>query len=137
MRAGERLAARGRAHPTQAGLVESPHPTPLLEGEGRAVANPARGEAELAVGGRRVVLRPTFAALVAAEGEVGPLFALVERASEGRLALAEMVALFWHCRHDAPPALTRDDFAEGVAAGGLAAATPALKLLLAQILAGR
>ncbi len=83
------------------------------------------------------MLRPTFAALVAAEGEVGALFALVERASAGALSLAEMVALFWHCRWDAPEGLTRERFAEGVAAGGLAHATPALKILLGQILAGR
>ena len=100
-------------------------------------ANPARGEASLRVGGELLVLRPSFAALVAAEGEVGPLFALVERAADGRLGLAEMVALFWHCLRDPPEALTRDAFAEGVAAGGLAAATPALKVLIGQILGGR
>lgn len=86
--------------------------------------------------GQTLVLRPSFAALVAAEGELGPLFALVERAAAGRLGLGEMVALFWHCLKDAAP-MDRDAFAEGVAAGGLAAATPALKVLLGQILAGR
>lgn len=98
--------------------------------------NPARGEAAIRVAGETLVLRPTFAALVAAEGEVGPLFALVERAAEGRLTLAEMVALFWHCLGGRPPELTRERFAEGVAAGGLAQATPALKTLVGQILAG-
>lgn len=88
------------------------------------------------VGGATVVLRPTFAALVAAEEELGPLFALVERAADGRLRLAELVALFWHCRHAAPPELTRDRVGEAVAAAGLAAATPALRALLRQILAG-
>ena len=53
-------------------------------------ANPARGEAAILVGGERVVLRPSFEALVAAEEEVGSLFALVERAADGRLALSEM-----------------------------------------------
>ena len=48
-------------------------------------ANPARGEAALTVGGEAILLRPSFAALVAAEEELGPLFALVERAAEGRL----------------------------------------------------
>ncbi len=100
-------------------------------------ANPARGEAAIRVAGEQMVLRPTFAALVAAEGELGPLFALVERAADGRLALAELVALFWHCRHEAPPALTRDMLGEAVAAAGLAAATPALRVLLGQILQGR
>ena len=100
-----------------------------------APANPARGEAAVRVNGETLTLRPTFAALVAAEGELGPLFALVERAAEGRLGLGEMVALFWHCLRDPGP--TREALGEAVAAGGLAQATPVLRILLAQILAGR
>ncbi len=99
-------------------------------------ANPARGEAAVRVAGDTLVLRPCFTALVAAEEELGSLFALVERAAEGRLALTEIVALFWHCRHDAPAALTRETLGEAIVAGGLAAATPALRTLLRQILAG-
>ncbi len=102
-----------------------------------SAANPVRGEASLRVAGEMLVLRPSFAALVAAEQELGPLFALVERAAEGRLALSELVALFWYCLRDRPPALTRDGLGEAVAAQGLTAAMPALKLLLGQILAGR
>ena len=94
-------------------------------------ANSVRGEAVVA----GHVLRPTFTALVAAEAELGPLFALVERAADGRLALSEMVALFWHCRTQ--DNLRREAFAEAVVAGGLAAATPALRRLLSQILQGR
>lgn len=100
-------------------------------------ANPVRGEAELRVGGITLVLRPSFEALVAAEAELGPLFALVERAAGGRLALGELVALFWHCLKTPPEGLTRETFAEGVTQAGLAAATPALKALLGQILGGR
>ena len=100
-------------------------------------ANGLRGEAALRVGGAELVLRPSFAALVAAEGEVGPLFALVERAAEGRLQLAEMAALFWHCLRERPEGLTREAFGEALVAGGLAAATPVLGTLLRQILAGR
>jgi hypothetical protein len=95
-------------------------------------ANIARGETVVA----GCKLRPSFAALVAVEGELGALFALVERAASGQLKLAEMVALFWHCRCG-PNEISRQDFAEAVAAAGLAAATPALKTLLGQILAGR
>lgn len=101
-----------------------------------APANPERGEAYVRVHGETLVLRPSFAALVAAEGEVGSLFALVERAAAGRLTLTELVALLWHCLRDPAP-MGRDSFAEGVTAGGLAAATPALKMLIAQILGGR
>jgi hypothetical protein len=99
-----------------------------------AIANPARGEAGLQVGGGVILLRPSFAALVAAEAELGPLFALVERAADGRLTLAEMAALFWHCGGGAA---TREEIGDAIAAQGLAQVTPALKLLLTQILQGR
>ena len=100
-------------------------------------ANPVRGEASLRVNGEALVLRPSFQALVAAEGELGPLFALVERAAEGRLGLAEMVALFWHCLREVPAGVTREVLGEAVAAAGLTKATPVLKVLLGQILGGR
>ena len=100
-------------------------------------ANAARGEASLRLGGTEVVLRPTFSALVAAEEELGPLFALVERAAAGGLRLTEMVALFWHCMADRPDGLTRERLGEVVAAGGLAHATPVLRVLLSQVLSGR
>ncbi|BCA59598.1 gene transfer agent family protein [Sphingomonas sp. HMP6] len=107
--------------------MSAPNPAP----------NPARGEASLRVAGETIVLRPSFQALVAAEQEVGPLFALVERAAAGALSLGEMVALFWHCRFGAPEAITREQLGEAVVGGGLAAATPVLRVLLGQILAGR
>ena len=100
-------------------------------------ANPERGEAALEAGGALLVLRPSFAALVAAEGELGPLFALVERAAAGELTLAEMAGLFWHCLIDPPPGLTREMLGEAVVAAGLARAAPVLKSILSQILAGR
>ncbi|QUM72391.1 gene transfer agent family protein [Sphingopyxis granuli] len=102
-----------------------------------AAANPLRGEAVLRIGGTAHVLRPSFGALVAAEAELGPLFALVERAAEGRLALGELAGLFWHCVRDRPAELTREAVGEAVVAQGLAAVTPALRMLLGQILQGR
>jgi len=99
--------------------------------------NPARGETGIRVAGETLVLRPSFAALVAAEEELGPLFALVERAAAGGLRLAEMAALFWHCRVGAPDGLTRERLGEAIVVGGLAEATPALRVLLGQILKGR
>ena len=99
--------------------------------------NAARGEAQLRVGGADLVLRPTFTALVAAEEELGPLFALVERAAGGSLSLADLVGLFWHCLHERPSGLTRDVLGEAVIRQGLAGVTPALRVLLGQILQGR
>lgn len=96
-----------------------------------APANPHRGEAEVA----GIVLRPSFAALVAAEAELGPLFALVDRAAAGEVRLSEMATLFWHCRTS--DAMARAAFCDAVVAVGLAGAAPALRVLLHQILIGR
>ncbi len=98
-------------------------------------ANPHRGEASLAVAGMDRKLRPSFAALVAAEEELGPLFALVERAGSGQLRLGEMAALFWHCLA-ATEGLTREQLGEAVAELGLAACAKPLRALLGQILQG-
>lgn len=100
-------------------------------------ANPVRGEAQMVVAGETLVLRPSFAALVAAEDELGSLFALVERAAAGETKLAEIAALFWHCIADRPEACTRQQVGEAIAEGGLVRATPILRTLLAQILQGR
>jgi hypothetical protein len=100
-------------------------------------ANPHRGEASLVVAGETLVLRPSFTALVAAEEELGPLFALVERAADGRLALREMAVLFDHVSADRPKAITRTRIGEAIVAAGLAEITPVLRLLLGQILQGQ
>ena len=97
--------------------------------------NALRGEAAIRIGGREYVLRPTFAALVAAEEELGSLFALVERAGQSRLRLAELAALFWHCLAERD-GVTREHVGEAVAAQGLAAASKPLRILLQQILQG-
>ena len=100
------------------------------------MANAERGEASIVIAGRETILRPTFTALVAAEEELGPLFALVERASEGQLRLAEITALFWHCTQDRS-GVTREKIGDAVMGMGLAKAAAPLRLLLSQILQGR
>jgi len=100
-----------------------------------SAANAARGEASLLVDGRRVLLRPSFEALVAAEEELGPLFQLVERAAAGGLKLSEIAALFAHCA--AGEAVARERIGAAVAEAGIARAMPQLRMLLEQILQGR
>jgi len=100
-------------------------------------ANPHRGEASIEVAGETLVLRPTFEALVAAEEELGPLFALIERAAEGKLALGEIAALFDHASQSRPAAISRERIGEAIIERGLASATPVLRTLLGQILQGR
>ena len=99
-------------------------------------ANAARGEALLTIAGRTHLLRPSFTALVAAKEELGPLFAMVERAGSGQLKLAEIACLFWHCLAERA-GLTRDDVGEAVMDVGLAGAAVPLRAVLHQILQGR
>lgn len=100
-------------------------------------ANSYRGEASLEVGGERLLLRPTFGALVAAEEELGSLFEMVERAAEGQLRLQQIVILFDHLSRGRPEGLTRERIGEAVVEKGLAGVAPTLKLVLSQILQGR
>jgi hypothetical protein len=100
-------------------------------------ANPHRGEASLQVGGEMLVLRPTFSALVAAEQELGPLFGLVEQASEGKLGLSQIAALFDHLSSERPSAINRERIGEAIVEKGLAGISPTLRLVLGQILKGR
>jgi hypothetical protein len=89
------------------------------------------------VAGERLILRPTFSALVAAEEELGSLFELVERAAAGALKLNEIAALFDHMSRERPQPITRERIGEAVVETGLAKITPVLKQVLAQILQGR
>ncbi len=99
-------------------------------------ANPLRGESEITIAGNRLVLRPSFDALVAAENEIGSLFALVERAASGALALSEISALVWHClpSDDRP---SREEVGEAVLEIGLVAATQPVRAILSEALKGR
>ncbi len=103
-------------------------------------ANALRGEAELIIGGRRLLLRPSYSALVAAEAELGSLFALVERAAEGELTLTEITALLWHCLDandrsgDRPD---QEDLGEAILAMGLLEAIKPVRAVLAEVLKGR
>ena len=95
-----------------------------------------RGEATILISGAPRLLRPSFDALVRAEEELGPLFALVERAGEGQLKLGEIVGLFWHCLAERA-GLTREVVGEAVLAMGLAEAAKPLRILLGEILRGK
>jgi hypothetical protein len=102
-----------------------------------APANPARGETALTLGDQTLTIRPSFQALVAAEQDVGPLFALVEKAAAGQLTLADTAALIFHCIVDKPDAMTREALGELITQTGLAALTPVLRTLLGQIIKGK
>lgn len=97
-------------------------------------ANPARGEVALLVDGQALVVRPSFAALVAFEEEAGSLLGFVERVGAGELRLAEVAALFWHCLADR--SVSRERVGAAIVEGGLAAMTPKVSAIVRQILQG-
>jgi hypothetical protein len=100
------------------------------------IPNPLRGEAQFELGGRQFLLRPSFENLVAAEQEIGSLFALVERASEGKLTLTEVSALLWHCM-DADPKPSREEVGQAVLKQGLINTTKPVRAILSQVLQGQ
>lgn len=99
-------------------------------------ANSGRGEAQLEIDNNVYIIRPSFAALSAAEDEIGSLFDFVERAAAGKARLGEVVALFWYCLTDAKD-MNRLEFSECLAAMGMVGLTPILKGILRQILQGQ
>ncbi len=80
--------------------------------------------------------RPSYAALIAAEADIGSLFALVENASAGKLKLSDMIGLLWHCRIDAPATLTVDAFGTICVEAGLSQITPVFRQVIEQALGG-
>jgi Phage tail tube protein, GTA-gp10 len=87
-------------------------------------------------GGQSIAFRPSYAALVSAEADVGSLFALVECASNGALKLHDMIALLWHCRVDTPASLSLDAFGALCVEAGLSHITPVFRALIEQALGG-
>lgn len=102
----------------------------------RRTANPLRGETDIQIGDQTLLLRPSFENLVAAEQELGSLFAMVERASEGGMTIADMTALLWHCSavEDRPE---REAIGNALIKMGLIAATAPVRAILAQVLQGQ
>ena len=99
-------------------------------------ANSLRGETQILVEGKAILLRPSFENLVAAEEELGSLFALVERASQGGITLSEVTGLLWHCS-EAQSRPSRDEVGKAVLEMGLVEATKPIRAILAQVLQGR
>jgi hypothetical protein len=99
-------------------------------------ANAHRGEASLQVGGERLILRPSFEALIAAEEELGSLFTLVEKASAGELTLRQIAVLFDHLSSKRSEAITRERIGQALVEMGLARVTPILRVVLGQVLEG-
>ncbi|RGP41647.1 hypothetical protein BPTFM16_01954 [Altererythrobacter insulae] len=97
--------------------------------------NAQRGETSIVIDGQLYQLRPTFTALVAAEEELGSLYAIVDRAAEGAITLTEIATLLWHClpNQERP---SRESVGEAVIGMGLLEATKPMRKILSQVLQG-
>lgn len=98
--------------------------------------NSLRGESKFEINGTAHLLRPSFENLVAAEEEVGSLFALVDRAAEGGLTLSEMCALIWHCI-EAEQKPKREAVGEAIIEAGMVESTIPIRVVLSQVLKGQ
>jgi Phage tail tube protein, GTA-gp10 len=101
------------------------------------MVNPHRGEISLTLGAHTLCFRPSYTALVTAEAEIGPFFAMIERAASGTMTLSEMESVLWACLKSPPADLSRTDFAESLIASGLAHITPVFRLILEAALGGQ
>lgn len=99
--------------------------------------NPHRGDLSFAVDGRTYVLRPTFAAVVAAEQEIGSLLALAAQAQNG-LSFEKAVALLHHCHLAADPAgPDREAFGAILMEHGFMPSLALFKQLMTDLLGGQ
>lgn len=96
-------------------------------------ANPVRGEVALPLSSGTRILRPTFAALVAAEGEIGSLLAVLDRAGAGDLRLGDLGPLFWHALDGRPETGDRAAFEAELLEMGMAALMEPYRQLLRAI----
>jgi len=101
-------------------------------------ANPYRGEVALALGDNCYVLRPSFAALVAAEAEAGPVLALAQQAAAGNVCLETMACLFHHCIliEDGRERPTAEAIGAAILEQGMVATLESYRSLLERILGG-
>lgn len=86
--------------------------------------------------GRLIVLRPSFAALVAVEDTLGSILGLATRAEKG-VTVEELSVLFHHCaRAIDPQAPDTQDFGALILAKGIVPSLAVFKALMEIILGG-
>lgn len=98
--------------------------------------NSARGEVALQLGTVTYTLVPSYANLVAAEQAVGPLFAIIDEAGNGRLSLVKLMSVLWCCVEPKSATLFQDVFCEACMKAGLVRLTPVFRMLIEQALGG-
>lgn len=101
------------------------------------MANRLRGEVDIMLDGQSYCLRPTFAAIMEIEDRLGGVVPLAVRAAKGDFGLRDVSVVIWATLNAVDgQAMTLDGVGNAVLAQGLAAATPAVRVLLTHILGG-
>jgi hypothetical protein len=101
------------------------------------MANRLRGEVDITLGGRSYRLRPTFAAIMDIEERLGAVVPLAVRAAKGDFGFRDVTVVIWATLNAVEgQSMTMDEVGNAVLAQGLAAATPAVRVLLTHILGG-
>lgn len=97
------------------------------------MANPHRGDVDLALAGETITLRLTLGALAEVEAAfgAGDLAALGERLAAGRLSAADLIRFLAAAARGAGNRMTDREFADRVSAGDLPACITALHQLFA------
>ncbi|MEO0413211.1 MAG: gene transfer agent family protein [Pseudomonadota bacterium] len=99
-------------------------------------ANPHRGEVLLTLGQSQYRLRPSFQALAEAEETTGSLIALIERAGQGKIMIADIAALLHACAKAGGHDVRFEVFSEEILRAGLAAVAVPTQQLLKAIMGG-
>lgn len=101
------------------------------------MANPLRGEVEIALGGETLTLRPTFGAIMEIEDRLGGIVPLASRAAAGDFGLRDVAVIVRACLNAADGgSRSLDEVGERIMAEGVANVTPAVSALLAGVLSG-
>lgn len=100
-------------------------------------ANPLKGEVEIELGRERFVMRPTFAAIMEIEGELGGVVPLARRAAGGDFGLREVAVIVCAGLNGfGARRFTREEVGELILAAGIANAAAPVRDLLTNVLKG-
>lgn len=100
-------------------------------------ANPLKGEVEIELGRERHLMRPTFAAIMEIEGELGGVVPLARRAAAGDFGLRELAVIICAGLNGyGARRFTREEVGEMILAAGIANAAAAVRDFLTNVLKG-
>lgn len=98
--------------------------------------NPLKGEVEIVLGAERRIMRPTFAAIMEIEGELGGVVPLARRAAKGEFGLRDLAVVIHAGLNGAGGEETLEDVGQHVLEIGVANVTAPVRDFLTNVLNG-